>query len=189
MTHPRVRPSGLAAATAAVVFLAVPHPAMASSARAAAPCINGETETRHKSAVDDGEIRWTDETTYDESRKWAISSWSYSGRKIKIMADGATTVNDLAFRDVDSGTGDAVAQYVWDDRIGATDIIRFNRKKMTGHSRDFQRAVGAHELGHALGLCHKSDAIASLMWTKVRDDPAITGPQPVDKDNYKKLWG
>ncbi|MFE5595372.1 hypothetical protein [Streptomyces sp. NPDC056549] len=91
-------------ASAACLVLAV-RPIPAFAAPAAAPCVGGEAETQTKSAVDDGEIRWTDNTSYDDARKFAISTWQYTGSKIKIVADSAITSNDLEFKDGNLGTG------------------------------------------------------------------------------------
>ncbi|WP_327391448.1 hypothetical protein OG728_38900 (plasmid) [Streptomyces microflavus] len=91
---------------------------------APAPCVNGERERRSESAVDDGEIRWTDKTRYDGPRENALKVWQFSGARIKLRADSATTVNDLEFRDYRGGTGDraAVAQYVRDS--GTLHLLR-----------------------------------------------------------------
>ncbi|MFE4263371.1 matrixin family metalloprotease [Streptomyces sp. NPDC056883] len=181
------RAISLAACTVAAFLLAIP-PAHAVDP---APCINGESESRSKSAVDEGEIRWTDATKYDASRTWALSTWQYSGAKIKLAPDSATTVNDLEFQDYTgpSGDRDPVASYVRDSGVGRTDFIRFNRSKMDGRNRAYQDSAAAHEVGHALGLCHKDGKILSLMWTSINVGMPVTEPQPVDKANYKKLWG
>ncbi|MEU5138039.1 hypothetical protein [Streptomyces californicus] len=162
---------------------------MSRAAVAPAPCISGERERRSGSSVDDGEIRWTDRTRYDESLKHALKTWQFSGAAIKLRPDTATTVNDLEFRDYRGGTADraAVAQYVRDSGTAATDYVRFNRDKMSGRSRAFMNSAAAHELGHALGLCHKGGRVLSLMWTDIASPP-ITSPQAVDKANYRNLW-
>ncbi|MFF2231621.1 zinc metalloprotease [Streptomyces anulatus] len=164
-------------------------PGRTTAAVAPAPCISGERERSSESAVDDNEIRWTDKTRYDVPRKHALKAWQYSGSKIKLRPDSSTTVNDLEFRDYRGGTGEraAVAQYVRDSGTAATDYVRFNRDKMSGRSRAFMNSAAAHELGHALGLCHKSGGVLSLMWTDI-SSPPITSPQAVDKANYSKLW-
>lgn len=159
------------------------------AAVAPAPCIGGERERRSESSVDDGEIRWTDKTRYDTARKHALEVWQFNGARIKLRPDSATTVNDLGFRDYRGGAADraAVAQYVRDSGTAATDYVRFNRDKMDGRSRAFMNSAAAHELGHALGLCHKTGGVLSLMWTDIASPPT-TSPQAVDKANYNALW-
>ncbi|MFJ6809134.1 hypothetical protein ACIQRK_24430 [Streptomyces anulatus] len=169
--------------------LAGPADRPSRAAVAPAPCISGERERRSESSVDDGEIRWTDKTRYDGPREHALKAWQYSGAKIKLRPDSASTVNDLEFRDYKGGTADraAVAQYVRDSGTAATDYIRFNGDKMSGRSRAFMNSASTHELGHALGLCHKGGRVLSLMWTDIASPP-ITSPQAVDKANYSNLW-
>ncbi|MEU6932816.1 matrixin family metalloprotease [Streptomyces sp. NPDC046374] len=178
-------------AVAACLTLTGP-PVTAHAAVPAAACIGGATETKGFSAVDDGEIRWTDNTAYDDARSYAISAWQYSGSKIKIVADGALTSNDLEFKDANLGTKDTdpLGRYERHGGIGATDYLVFNKQKLGSASKNRRRYVALHELGHALGLCHKADTVVSLMW-KNAPDPGyeITWIPDVDKANYKKLWG
>ncbi|MEE1735044.1 hypothetical protein PUR49_00465 [Streptomyces sp. BE147] len=182
------------AAITSTVFLALPPPpAFAQVSRAVAvapaPCISGERERSTESAVDDGEIRWTSTTRYHRARKHVLKVWQFTGSTVKLRPDSTTTVNDLEFRDYDGGRGDraAVAQYVRDSGTAATDFIQFNRDKMEGRGQEYQNAAAAHELGHALGLCHKSGRVLSLMWTDIASPP-ITTPQAVDKANYRRMW-
>ncbi|MFB7429145.1 hypothetical protein [Streptomyces hydrogenans] len=112
----------LALAAAACITLTTPP---AHAAVQPARCLDGVTETKGFSAVDDGEIRWTDNTAYDDARKFAISAWQYQGSKIKIVADSAITSNDLEFKDANLGTRetDPLGRYERHGSIGATDYI------------------------------------------------------------------
>jgi len=179
----------LALAAAACITLTTPP---AHAAVRPARCLDGVTETKGFSAVDDGEIRWTDNTAYDDARKFAISAWQYRGSKIKIVADSAITSNDLEFKDANLGTRetDPLGRYERHGSIGATDYIIFNKQKLRGVSKERLRYVALHELGHALGLCHKADTVISLMW-KNAPSPGfeITWIPDIDKANYKKMWG
>lgn len=100
-------------------------------------------------------------------------------------------VNDLNYEDF-SDTRNAAAG-LWSRHPGpaATDLIRFNKARMDTYEPATRRMVAAHELGHALGLCHKSgsgkNAVESVMWPDVAQYPDV--PTDVDKANLKKLWG
>ncbi|AQT70364.1 matrixin family metalloprotease [Streptomyces sp. fd1-xmd] len=176
----------------AAVLLLAPAPAHAA---VAAPCIarsgSDATETREDSSVDDGEIRWTASTKYKAEYVHANRAWSYPGARIRIAPDTATTVNDLNYEDFSDPRSSAAG--VWSRRPGpaATDLIRFNKARMDTYDPTTRRMVAAHELGHALGLCHKSgsgpNAVSSVMWPDVARYP--DAPTDVDKANLKKLWG
>lgn len=184
-----MRQLSLLAATAACVVLAAP-PMPAHAADPALPCVKGESESKGRSAVDDGEIRWTDKTSYDDARKFAMAGWQYGGSKIRFAPDEALTVNDLEFRDGDLGNRDSdpLGVYTWNGGPGATDYVTFNRQKLKHVDQDKLRHVALHELGHALGLCHKPDGkYATLMWRNIL--VAMAAPKSSDKANYKKLWG
>ncbi|MFE1788093.1 hypothetical protein ACFW7J_06795 [Streptomyces sp. NPDC059525] len=171
-------------ATAALLVLA-PAPAYAADP---APCVKGEAESRSHSSVDDGEIRYTKGSQYDVDLRHAIAAWQYAGARIKILPDRATTVNDLHFEDFSDSKSSTAGEWKFNAAPGFTDYIRFNKARMSLYTPKKRRSVAAHELEHALGLCHKDMVKTdSLMWPGVQEDYDV--PQPVDKANYRKLWG
>ncbi|EFL19764.1 matrixin family metalloprotease [Streptomyces sp. C] len=174
-----------ALSTAAALLLLAPGPAHAVDP---APCLKGESESTSHSSVDGGELRYTEVSEYDPEIRHAIAAWQYAGAKIKILKDSATTVNDLEFGDVGSLNGGAAGEWQFRAAPGFTDYVKFSKAKMKSYSPKKRRSVAAHELGHALGLCHKAHATTdSLMWPDVQENFDV--PQAVDRANYKKLWG
>ncbi|MER8231838.1 hypothetical protein [Streptomyces sp. NPDC094049] len=186
MAFPQV--SVLTAATVLALATANAPYAAAAAAPGAAACVPGKSETRGHSAVDDLEIRFTEASRYDDLRKYAISEWNKL-RKINIAPDSATTVNDLEFRDYTSKTDGHGGYYEHRGGVAATDYIYLNTHFLDtvyGAEPKFRQNIVVHELGHALGLCHKADTVDTV----IREGFSPKNvPTPVDKANYSKLWG
>ncbi|MFB8040264.1 hypothetical protein ACFC8F_03055 [Streptomyces hydrogenans] len=153
-----------------------------------APCVHGARETQGFSAVDDREIRWTEASRYDALRTHAITEWNRL-RKINIAPDSAITVNDLEFRDYYDKNDRAAGKYERHGDTARTDFILLNRywlDEVYKNKPAYRKNVVIHELGHALGLCHKADRVNSALHVETNDR---TAPTAVDMANYSKLWG
>ncbi|WP_141746771.1 hypothetical protein [Streptomyces agglomeratus] len=182
---------------ASLLALTLPHSAYGHAplmAPGPAKCLKSEKDSRGRSSVDGAEIAWEDETKYDDARAHAVRAWSTRDlNKIKFPKDDASRVADLEWSDVNKNTGR------WKD-VGAgwtpfpgTDSIRMNDAYLGAGKRFGTRAkrrlIGAHELGHALGFCHKSASwYPTLMAPNVHDAPADGKPTRRDRANYQALW-
>ncbi|MFE5883950.1 matrixin family metalloprotease [Streptomyces hydrogenans] len=194
----RTNTLGFAAASAAAALLAVPAPAHAApSAARPYACVDGLVDSRGRSSVDGTEIAWDDESKFDDARKYAVRVWGAGTLKqVKIVADGATAYADLEFRDVSSVSGQWRDVYgKWSPQHG-TDHLLMNRAYLDDGKRrgtdEHRRRVAAHELGHALGFCHKSyDEGRSLLWADYGQiaEQKLNGPTAKDIKAYHALWG
>ncbi|MFE4593297.1 matrixin family metalloprotease [Streptomyces laurentii] len=146
--------------------------------------------------MDGREITWDDETRFDDARRYATRVWtSKSLKQVKIRPDDARSWADVEWQDVTS-TGPTWHKVYgrWAARRG-TDVIQLNRAYLESGkplgADVHRRRVAAHELGHALGFCHKSLSHDSLMWEYYSDIKAgkIDGPTPQDIKDYHRLWG
>lgn len=181
----------LAASTLAVFLLAIPHPARAVPPAAAEAC-----DSRGNSSVDAGVIAWEDETALNTALAYANRQWSTNGlTQVKLKRDDASNIADLQWRDVNRTDGDwATRDAQWAPHTGA-DNVYFNLARLGDgkvNGTEYHRAhVAAHELGHALGLCHTTLHEYSLMWPRHSDldSENINGPMPYDRTAYHKLWG
>ncbi|MCX5391372.1 matrixin family metalloprotease [Streptomyces sp. NBC_00094] len=189
----------LAAASAAVVLLAVPAPVRAASAAAPHKCEGGGVDSRGRSSVDGNEITWDDESKFDDARKHAVKVWTAGTLKqVKVKADGATSFADLEWRDANRTDVEWDNVYgKWDANPG-TDYLWMNRAYLDSGKAlgkdEHRRRVAAHELGHALGFCHKDYGYGqypSLMWAEydLIEGKRINGPTSDDVKAYHALWG
>ncbi|MEV1025078.1 hypothetical protein [Streptomyces sp. NPDC050264] len=186
---------GWSTAALAAVLLAMPHPPVAAAQLAApAKCTGGQKDSRGRSAVDDKEVRWEDETVFDDAIRHAHHAWTSHGlNKVKIKPDDGGTIADLQWQDK-KATGPG-----WKNVYGrytpfpGADTIYLNRayldkNKVHGTTSD-RRRVAAHELGHALGFCHKKvDWYRTLMEGDFFFLPDNGRPTTADRRNYHKLW-
>ncbi|MFD9452391.1 hypothetical protein ACFWBC_04760 [Streptomyces sp. NPDC059985] len=186
-------PLGPAAATAAAVILALPHP---GAALVPAACVPSGQDSRGRSSVDAGVVAWEDETVFDDARTYAVGQWT-SGqlKKVAFRPDTASDIADLEWNDINTGAGQwesVLGQ--WSGRPG-TDTITLNSYYL-GDSRSrgttaHRRRVATHELGHALGFCHKPMTVSSIMWTDNAEAARFGIDQitPTDRTHYHQLWG
>ncbi|MEU8543013.1 matrixin family metalloprotease [Streptomyces sp. NPDC048717] len=184
----------LAAASAAAVLLVLPTPALA--APAPAKCVDGRSDSRGRSSVDGRELAWDDASKFDDALRYAARVWSAgSMTRVTIKPDDATSWADVEWRDVSSTGPHWYRVYGrWSAQHG-TDRIELNAAYLGGGKSLGQavhrRRVAAHELGHALGFCHKSLVGDSLMWEQYGDIRAgkIDRPTARDVADYHRLWG
>ncbi|MFJ5785712.1 matrixin family metalloprotease [Streptomyces hydrogenans] len=197
----RTNTLALAAASAAAVLLAVPAPASASRAAAQAYLCeeDGKRDSRGFSSVDGTELEWDDDSRFDDARKHVVKVWTAGSLKqVRIKPDGATSYADLEWKDTrQTANGRHLVYGRWDPNTG-TDYVWFNRAYLDDGRKlgadVHRRRVAAHELGHALGFCHKpyNGLYPSLMWAEYSHfaDKGINGPtEQTDIKAYHALWG
>lgn len=132
-------------------------------------------------SVDGGEVRWEDETQYDDARVWAMDRWRLG--PIALLKDAWNTNADLEWKDGNYGATGWDGLYV--NESGADDI-RLNQYYFNTYSDFNKRSVATHEMGHALGLNHGD--YGQLMYS-CSTCSGVNTPQSHDLQDYHELWG
>ncbi|MFE2852740.1 hypothetical protein ACFXJO_16620 [Streptomyces lavendulae] len=146
--------------------------------------------------MDSGVIAWEDETVFDDARAFAVGQWTSGNlKKVAFHPDTASEIADLEWNDTRSSGADWKNVLAHWTGLPGTDSITMNRYYLDdGASRGttaHRRRVATHELGHALGFCHKSMQVASIMWVD-NGEAARAGIDQVtttDRTYYHQLWG
>ncbi|MFD6464820.1 zinc metalloprotease [Streptomyces goshikiensis] len=177
----------LAAASVASPALPPAPPATATAAYAACwiQYSDGQTtDSRGKSSVDNGEITYDDSTSLDGALSYAVKAWDFG--EVKIRKDDSTSYADVEFKDTNRTDGAWAGRYGYWEPGPGTDVIWLNRAYLLSAST--QKRIAAHELGHALGFCHKDYRKYATLMAPHSGDMA-SAPTAQDKKNYTALWG
>lgn len=149
--------------------------------------------------MDGAELAWDDGTRFDDARSRAVKVWTAGTlTKVRIKPDDATSYADLEWGDANSTSAK------WRDVYGrwaaqhGTDQLLLNRAYLDDGKRYgkdvHRRRIAAHELGHALGFCHKdygTGMYPSLLWADYGhiEGKKIDRPTETDIKAYHALWG
>ena len=139
-------------------------------------------------SVDDCEIRWEDNTRYDNARVLAASNWEGlkgSDDCVNIAEDTWYTAVGLEWKDTNNPWV-AWAGLWTHGRPNVPDSITLNQHYMEDFDSCRRELVATHEMGHAHGL---DESFAGNMMV-----PAINNNTPChigshDISDYETLWG
>jgi hypothetical protein len=137
-------------------------------------------------SVDGSEIRYQDNTQWNDALNHAIGSWEGLTGGVNIAPDAWNTVNDLDIGDY-TNTSDGRCGF-WQPRTGE-DYLRLNGRYFNPYSTSDRRACMTHEWGHAHGLAHSyTDQVMDACPSSWCNSPAPTTPQDHDRADYYYLW-
>jgi hypothetical protein len=138
------------------------------------------------SSVDDCEIRWEDETTWDAERQAAHGAWeSLRGDSCVDLAPDAWHTNaDLQWKD--ANRTDVVWIGAYEHKSNADNIF-LNSAYMSLVNACTRKNVAMHEMGHAHGLDHSSNSATGNVMNEYQI--AVCQLKPHDIADYEALWG
>lgn len=138
-------------------------------------------------SVDGNEIRYQDNTQWNDALNHAIGAWEGLPGGVSIAPDSATTINDLDIGDYTS-TSDTRCGY-WQPRTGE-DYLRLNGHFFSRYGTNDKRACMTHEWGHAHGLAHSyvNQVMDPCPVSWCTSPPSPTTPQDHDRSDYAYLW-
>lgn len=141
-------------------------------------------------SVDGRDIRYEDNTKWDDSRQWAEARWEEIPGDAEMLPDNWKTVADLEIKDYN--LQDGFCGY-WSPRSKA-DLLNLNDAFYNGASTNNRRDCTVHELGHAFGLgdhpeAQYDNAVMDSCPVESCNPPWFDRPQAHDKDDFSKLWG
>ncbi|MEW1929484.1 matrixin family metalloprotease [Streptomyces sp. NPDC088360] len=116
------------------------------------------------------------------------------------LGEGVVVAGEQAVEEGGGWSDVTTSRPPWKNILGlwkgleGTDMLRLNKAylgagKQYGDTRSRQ-TIAAHELGHALGFCHKNPSpYGSLMAPHLYDMSSNAEPMSRDRRNYHALWG
>lgn len=139
-------------------------------------------------------LPWSSATDYDSAKSHARSTWNAVGDVDIHQISGSETAT-LRWLDTDDDETAFAAWYHYEP--SAMDYIYMNKHYLglpgdsgAGYNADQEKAVAAHEVGHALGLAHNSDYTQLMHSNPAAYDGSFhIVPQSHDKADYHALWG
>lgn len=138
-------------------------------------------------AVSGRRIAYVDYTKYDYARSHAVGAWNVLGEVTIAPATGGETV-DLKWADVYRSD---VSWWGYYAPYSGSDLVLLNKYWLDKYyvGLTSEKAVAAHELGHALGLWHNPDSTQLMNACPACPDGSLmTTPRWHDSSDYYWRW-